>query len=460
MTAPVITPTTPEELELLLKDTGRMETLAREGKVGQVIQDYIKAFNAKNSALQRNVADQIESTKIEMARDAMRERNLPFKMAAGMGVHPEKLAKRSGAAWNKHAPGVPLDAQFSDLAEVFQAHWHNLNNMGNVTRRAELQAKRDSAERISNSFSTVVPDAGGALIPEEFRAEVLQQALETSVVRPRAQVIPMNSQTLAIPTVDETTHVGSVYGGIVAYWTEEAANATESQASFGQIKLEPKKLVIYCEAPNELVADAPAFGAWLDRNLPGATAFYEDMAFLTGNGTGQPLGVLNASGAVVVTRTTTNKLLFQDVVNLYARMLPQSINTAVWLVAPDAVPSLLSMVVPTGGTTDFVGPPVWLLGQSIAGAPMGTILGRPVIITEKTAAWKTKGDLMFVDFNQYGIGDRQTMALTSSPHYKFQSQKTAYALTERVDGRPLINSALSPANGSTNTLSPYVILNT
>jgi len=42
-------------------------------------------------------------------------------------------------------------------------------------------------------------DMGGYLVPEEFRADILDVALENEVVRPRATVYPMKSEFLKIP---------------------------------------------------------------------------------------------------------------------------------------------------------------------------------------------------------------------------------------------------------------------
>ena len=47
----------------------------------------------------------------------------------------------------------------------------------------------------------------------------------------------------------------------------------------------------------------------------------------------------------------------------------------------------------------------------------------------------------------------------SSPHFKFSSDQTAYRIIERVDGRPWLQSAITPQNSS-NTLSPFVQLAT
>jgi len=86
-----------------------------------------------------------------------------------------------------------------------------------------------------------------------------------------------------------------------------------------------------------------------------------------------------------------------------------------------------------------------------------TIFGRPVFFTEKVPKLGTTGALSFVDFGFYLIGDRQVMSAMSSPHFKFQNDQTAYRIIERVDGRPWLNSAITPKNTGP-TLSPFVTL--
>ena len=245
-------------------------------------------------------------------------------------------------------------------------------------------------------------------------------ALETAIVRPRARVIPMSSLRLPIPAVDATSNVSSVFGGVVCYWTEEGATLTESQASFSRVVLEAKKLTAYSEAPNELIADAPGFGAFLDQILPEAISWYEDLAFLTGTGVGEPLGVLNGTAAVEVTKESgqvADTIVWENIVKMYSRMLPSSLGRAVWIASINSFPELATMAlsVGTGGSA------VWL-NNGVEGPPM-TILGRPVIFTEKAPVVGDAGDITFVDFGYYLIGDRQVMQASSSPHYKFASRQ-------------------------------------
>ena len=152
----------------------------------------------------------------------------------------------------------------------------------------------------------------------------------------------------------------------------------------------------------------------------------------------------------------TKTILWENIVGMYARMLPTALGRAVWICSIDTFPELATMALAVGTG----GGPVWMGNYTNPGTntPPVTILGRPVFFTEKTPALGTTGDISFVDFGYYLIGDRQMMQSMSSEHYKFQNDKTAFRVIERLDGRPWIQSAITPHNNSSNTLTPFVQL--
>jgi len=133
-------------------------------------------------------------------------------------------------------------------------------------------------------------------------------------------------------------------------------------------------------------------------------------------------------------------------------MLPSSLSRAVWVCSVDCFPELATMAlsVGTGGSA------IWL-NNGVAGPPM-TILGRPVIFTEKAPGLLGDlGDISFIDFGFYLVGDRQVMSASVSEHYRFGNDELAFKVIERVDGRPWLQSAITPQN-SGPTLSPFVQL--
>src|SRR6185312_10066398 len=131
-------------------------------------------------------------------------------------------------------------------------------------------------------------------------------------------------------------------------WTEEAAALTESQASFGRVVLDAKKLTAYAEVPNELLADAPAFSGFFDDKFPAALAWYEDIGFMNG-----PASVQVAAEAGQPTAT----VVWENLVKMYARMLPTSLQNAVWIASIDVFPQLATMAlsVGTGGSAVWMG---------------------------------------------------------------------------------------------------------
>lgn len=356
------------------------------------------------------------------------------------------------ALFNQAAPGAKIDNEelFAGPAEFLQAIWHKADSLpGDKAKRA---AALDALHKIKNDYGSTIPADGGFLIPETVRSDVMMIALEQSITRPRATVIPMESLSISIPGVDSTSNASSVFGGIVCYWTEEGAELTESQAKFRRVRLEAKKLTAYAEVPNELVADATAFGAFFNQSYPKAMAWFEDDGFMNGTGVGEPFGWLNSTAAVEVAKESgqlADTILWENIVKAFARMLPSSLGSAEWVASIDTFPELATMAlsVGTGGSA------IWL-NNGAQGPPM-TILGRPVTFTEKTPVLGDAGDINFVDLSYYAIGDRQVMQAESSGHYKFKNDVTAYRFIQRVDGRPLLEDDITPKN-SGPTLSPFV----
>jgi HK97 family phage major capsid protein len=360
-------------------------------------------------------------------------------------------ARPARALNNPLAKGAPLNGIWPDFYTYLQDVWYSKGGNGAFT--AEAQERM----RAYNSYSERVPSEGGFLVPEEFRSQLMQLSLESAIVRPNATVIPMANPRLHIPTVDETSRVSSIKGGVIVYRTEEGAELTESAAAFSSIKLDVTKQTALSHVPNELIRDWAAFGAFMDATLPDAMAFYEDLDWISGSGVGAPLGALNAANTALLvisgqTGQTTSTIVWENIIAMYARMLPSSIGSAQWLASPDTFAQLATMAlsVGTGGSA------VWLTdGRN---EPQLTLLGRPVRMSEKApAALGSQGALSFVDWSQYLIGDYQTMTVDSSPHVKFTSDKTSFRAIARNDGRPWLQSAITPHNNSA-TLSPYITL--
>jgi HK97 family phage major capsid protein len=466
MTAPTI-PTSSQELEDFMHDEVRWGAIVSELTTGNSVlfNEFMGKYASAHAAKNIDTAKQVEEQTQRVLRDFLIEngqeitgkldmRDVQRAKSAGSGL----TNRDKGQMYNAKAPGAKLDKAFANHAEFFQAAWHKNSNLPNVDDlRKKMETHQKITRELRNAAGSTVPSDGGFLIPEILRSDILQLALEGAVVRPYATVIPMDSLTVPIPAVDETSRVSNIFGGIQFYWTAEGGAGVDSSAKFAQINLVAKKLFGYSGIPNELLADAAAFVAWFGQAFPSAYGWFEDIAFLGGDGTDKPLGVLNGPGVVNYSRTGgANTIIYDDIVKMFSRMYPASMRNSRWVANISTFPQLAELsFTPAGGSAPV---PVMLWQMNAIGEPQATLMGRPIDFTEKTPQLGTAGDLMLVDWSQYLIGDRQAMSLESSNDYLFGTDKTAFRILGRLDGQPWLRSAITPHSGGP-TLSPYVVLN-
>lgn len=446
----IAVPTNADELREQLTDPRIMRELLTDPEAfAEHMEASVNLRMRHEPAVFDQVKEQQESFMINWLKANSGKIDPAIAARLNMDSMPASARLRPATVYNKRALGAPRDDYFATTTEFF----HSISN--HAFKNDALSRK---LETLKNDLSSVKPSDGGYLIPEVLRAELLRVAMERAIVRSRARIIPMDALTVPFPAIDATSNVSSIFGGVVGYWSEEGATLTESQPRFGRVELRAQKLTLYTEVPNELIRDALlSLEAFLSEILPEAIAWFEDVAFFIGTGVGEPLGFLNAPASVLVNRAAGGLAVeWVDIVNMYSRLLPQSFDRAIWVVAPDTLPSLLQMTL-SGGTA-----PVWIGGNaSVTGssAPPMSLLGLPIIVSEKARAAGTAGDINLVDFGFYLLGDRQAMSARQSEEFRFQNDLTAFRVIERVDGRPWLRSAITPQNGSANTLSPFVKLN-
>ena len=445
--AKIAIPTDQGELEELLADGAKVQNLMSEGQFSDVVKAYATNLHKADEALTLQVKEETQRVLAEYLRENENTKGLEALKHGGV----DAVTAKASAHYQPKALGAKFGAEEygGSLAQFLL----DVSPKAYVT--PELAARREALRNAAASSGE--PASGGFLVPEAFRAELLQLSLENSVVRPRARIVPMETARVIYPYLDDTSHASNVFGGIQGYWTPESGTMTDVAATFGRLALDAWKLTAFANVPNELIADsAVSFEAFVRSSFPQALAYFADVAFLSGNGAGQPLGINTDGNAARVSVAkesgqAADTIVWENIVKMYARMLPQSLGSAVWVVSPDTFPELATMALSVGTG----GGPIWL--NNGVGGPPATILGRPVIISEKVENLGDKGDINFIDFSYYLVGDRQAMTVSSSEHFRFQNGETSFKFVERLDGRPWLQNALTPRNGGP-TLSPFVTL--
>lgn len=299
-------------------------------------------------------------------------------------------------------------------------------------------------DRIMNTASETLPSGGGFSVPEDFAAWLLDASLEDEIVRPRATLWPMRSDTLKVPGWDAATHTSNLFGGLKGTWVAELGTSTEVFATMRQIQLTAHKLACYTAASNELVADGVDYERQIQQALIKTIGWYLDFAFLQGTGAGQPLGIINDPALVTVAKESgqnASTIVFENVVKMYARIAPQCMGNAVWLASQTAVPQLLTMSLSVGTGGAPIQPAVLQEGGKFS------LLGKEVIFSEKVPALGSLGQLMLVDLSQYAVGLRKEVSLDKSIHVGWTQDTASYRAIIRADGQGIWDKAISPKSG-------------
>lgn len=319
--------------------------------------------------------------------------------------------------------------------------------------------------RLTNAAITghgeTIGSDGGFLVDTDAATDLTARVFNNNELLSRVNRIPIgpNSNGVKIKMLDETSRAnGSRSGGIQMFWEAEAAEKTASNTKFRLVDLALKKLIGLSYATDELLADAPALQAVISSAFQAELAFKLQDGLVNGTGVGQLLGILRAACLVSVAKETNQAagtIVKENIDKMWARMYTGSTANAIWLINQQLWPQLFNMSLDIGSG----GSAVYLPPNGIAGAPFGTLYGRPVIPIEQCQALGTKGDIIFADFGQYFFADKGGMQTDSSIHVRFVYDETAFRWVFRADGQPAWNTALTPFKGGSGaTTSPFVTL--
>jgi len=261
------------------------------------------------------------------------------------------------------------------------------------------------------------PADGGYLVPDEFRATLIEHMLQTESFRQFATVIPMSAKLLNIPRLSSDVKV---------YWGTENRTITTTTADFGEIELTPFRLNAIIYTSRELFDDsAISIFEILRRRFTDRVTDEEMSVFLNGNGTTQPKGINQET----LRSVSAGNSLTPDHLTKAFYLLPVGYrSTARWIINSRVMEHLENC-------KDTMGA---YLYPSLQG-DVKTLKGRPILVTDYQPSSKiTLGDLSY-----YYIGDRQqvTMDVTTEAGSTWEKFQVGLRCIERVDGEVALTQA-------------------
>ncbi len=304
------------------------------------------------------------------------------------------------------------------------------------------------------------PIYGGYAVPPDFNLAIATSYEEECFLYPRATVVPMRSRTTQLPRVNaETAQAAGTppwWGGFNLTWGAVATNSNEETGTIAQTnltlvqnELTARSLIGTMYASQDLHQDIQSGGeAFFFNMFARAAAYSEEYAFFNGKGgvLEQPLGIFNSDSFKKVTRAGGSHIAIADVKLMAAAMTPRGWMHAIWVVSPSAIVDLM-------GITGYI--PNQAGFETMGISAIGSLLGRPVFVSDKVPILGTSGDLSFIDPTQYIIGDRAELIVQISDEFLFTTNQVVYRVWRRVDGQPLFSRAITLTDGTTSA-SPFV----
>lgn len=422
----------------------------------------IEAMNTAFEAFKTENNKRLEQIEATGKADPLTEQKMKKISDDIVGLQAQLSAVEKAAALMQ-APGGGQGAEkpvYASIGEQLIDVYRAADPDAGSSVKAEALSRLKKVKAATGA-SEGVPSDGGFLVEKDNAGFLSQSAIATGILSSRCFQIPISANANGVKAnlIAETSRAtGSRYGGIQVYWAAEAGTVTKSKPTFRPFEMSLNKLFGLFYATEELLQDAAAMTAMVNKWFPMEFGFKIDDGIVRGTGAGQPLGYLNAGCTVSVEKESGQKaatILYQNIVNMYARLLDSSDANAVWLINRDVLPQLMTMslTVGTGGV------PVWLPANGAADRPYMTLLGKPLLPIEQCETLGTKGDIVLADFNEYALATKGGIQSAVSIHVMFVYDESTFKWTYRLDGQPFRNAPLSPYKGS-KTRGPFITLDT
>ena len=310
------------------------------------------------------------------------------------------------------APSAKKPGRASD--EYRNAFWGMIRN-------------RNLTPGVMNDLQIGTDTEGGYLVPDEFEHTLVQGLEEENVLRSLCTVIQTSSGDRKIPIV--TAHG-------TASWVDEEDPIPTSDETFGQISIGAHKVATMIKVSDELLQDSVFnLESYIAAEFARRIGAAEEEAFITGNGTGKPTGLLHATnGAGTGVTTTGNTPTADEIFDLVHSIKSVYRRKAVFLLNDSTLKAIRKL---KDGQGQYLwqpglkeGQPDMLLNYRIATSPF---------MPEIAAGNKV---ILFGDFKSYWIADRQGRSFQRLNELYAATGQVGFRATQRVDGRLVLAEAM------------------
>ena len=274
-----------------------------------------------------------------------------------------------------------------------------------------------------------VDSEGGHLVPVDWQAQILQAAGARAGLRRHVTTVPTSRDAVEWPTIEGADDVHS--SAVRRTWVDEqpAEGAADTQPTFGAIRIPVHTAMLVTKASRNLVEDAAVpFTTILAGLFADEVRLSDDEAFLSGDGVGKPLGLLNTAGIATVNSGHATQITADGLLDLFYGLPAQYRDNSVFVMNSATEDSVRKL---KDGGSQYL----WVGG--FASQPE-TLLGRPVISSEFMPAIAGGATpIAFGDFHRYVVVDRIGFAVQriDGDQQLAEKNQVGFVGRQRVGGR-------------------------
>ncbi len=277
--------------------------------------------------------------------------------------------------------------------------------------------------------------AGGYLVFDTQRVELLQKQKETMAMRMISRVLP------AIPGGSSITPAQDSELDDATWTSEIKTGSTDTVKPFAERILTPHPLAKRIKISNTLLrAAAIDLSGWVNTELAYKFNKAEEDGFVNGGGAQRPLGQLNTPSLPTKTTDDSNVVSADDIIN-WIFLLPASYAANQKIICNRAFIRKIRALKHGDGTY------IWQPGLSIA-AP-ANILGVPYVLSDRYDDGLDGSDVfednavvaVTGDFNYYWIVDSMDISIQVLKELYAESNQTGYIGRKETDGMAVLAEA-------------------
>lgn len=290
-------------------------------------------------------------------------------------------------------------------------------------RKAMLSAIRSNFRNVSDILQEGVDADGGYLVPEEYDSRLIDVLTEECILR--------NLGTKITTSGERKINIAGTKPA--ASWIEEGGALTFGEATFSQIILDAYKLHVAIKVTEELLYDnAFQLESYLIDQFGKAIANAEEDAFLNGDGSHKPTGLLTSAATGIT--TSGNNITADELISLVYTLKRPYRKNAAFLVNDQTLSAIRKL---KDANQAYMWQPSYQMGEPdrLLGYPIYTTPFMPTIAAGKAV-------LAFGDYSYYNIGDRGTRSIQELRELFAGNGMVAFVMKERVDGKLVLPEAV------------------